>query len=298
VKICQYDDNQAGLIEDGQIYPLGRALVSQGLLYERHTMVEVVDALANNPRAKDAARDVRKLGTPRALKGAKLLSPISNPGSFWCAAANYRAHQHEMIGRVGSYDYSNLSKHDLMAEFFLKPTSCIIGPGETVVLPAIQKHTDFECELCAVIGKPARKVSEDNAMEHVFGYCMAWDFSMREPWGKDRHNTRNVRKGCDTFGAVGPWIITADEIPDPQNLGFHVELNGKKVMESHTSDMVCSVREQISFLSGLLTLRTGDLLSTGTPAGVAQLAHGDHLVGVMEGIGSMDLRVVADGAKT
>src|SRR6185503_12741456 len=154
---------------------------------------------------------------PRDLAGAKLLPPIANPGSLWCAAANYRAHQHEMVGRVGSYDYSGLS------------------------------HDDLECELCVVIGKPARKVSQDDALDHVFGYCMCWDFSMREPWGKDRHNTRNIRKGCDTFGALGPWITTADEIDDPQNLGFFVEHNGKKVMESHTSDMVCTIREQIRF---------------------------------------------------
>ena len=200
-----------------------------------------------------------------------------------------------MIGRVGSYDRSQLTADDLMAELFLKPRSSITGPGGPVVLPTISRHVDFECELCAVIGKPARRVSEERALDHVFGYLLCWDISVRDPWGKGgRHNTRNIRKGFDSFTAIGPWIVTADEVADPQDQHIQVEQNGKPVMTAHTADMINGLRPIIRFLSSVSTLETGTLITTGTPAGVSKLAPGDHLRGTISGIGTMELDVVAE----
>jgi 2-keto-4-pentenoate hydratase/2-oxohepta-3-ene-1,7-dioic acid hydratase in catechol pathway len=181
-----------------------------------------------------------------------------------------------------------------MAEFFLKPSSSIIGPGGTIVIPKIAKHVDFEAELCAVIGTQARRVSEARALDHVFGYTICWDISQRDPWGRNRQNTRNIRKGFDTFTALGPWIVTRDELPEPQDVRIDVELNGKHVMTAHTSDMICGVREHIRFLSSVCTLRPGDLITTGTPAGVTRLAPGDRLKGTIERIGEMSLDVIAE----
>jgi 2-keto-4-pentenoate hydratase/2-oxohepta-3-ene-1,7-dioic acid hydratase in catechol pathway len=199
-----------------------------------------------------------------------------------------------MIDRVGSRQRADLSKDDLMAEFFLKPSSSLIGPGETVILPKIAKHIDHECELCAVIGRSARRVSEAQALDHVFGYTTLWDFSIRDPWSKQQ-NTRNIRKGFDTFTGLGPWIVTRDEIADPQDLHITVDQNGTRVMTAHTADMICSLREHIRFLSDKITLRTGDLISTGTPAGVSRLADGDRLTGGIAGIGEMEFTVRAEG---
>ncbi len=254
-------------------------------------MLEVIDALANQPAAMQWARDSLKAGSPVPLSSVKLLASIFNPPSLWAAAANYKAHQQEMRGRMGSGDRSALSKDELMAEFFLKPTSSIIGPGGTVILPKISQDVDFECELCAVIGKKARYVSEEKALDYVFGYTICWDISQRDPWGRGRHNTRNIRKGFDTFTALGPWIVTRDEIDEPQNLSINVDQNGKPAMAAHTSDMICGIREHIRFLSSVLTLRPGDLITTGTPAGVKRLADGDHLKGSIEKIGEMELKV-------
>jgi 2-keto-4-pentenoate hydratase/2-oxohepta-3-ene-1,7-dioic acid hydratase in catechol pathway len=181
-----------------------------------------------------------------------------------------------------------------MAEFFLKTTSSIIGPGDTIILPKISKLVDFECELCAVIGKRARKVSEEQALDYVFGYTICWDISQRDPWGKGMQNTRNIRKGFDTFSALGPWIVTRDEIDEPQNLTIKVLQNGKEAMTAHTSDMICGLRDHIRFLTSCLTLRPGDLITTGTPAGVSKLNHGDRLHGTIEKIGSMELHVKAE----
>ena len=294
MKICHYNNNQAGVVVDEKVYNIGDGLIKAGMARNGYTMLEIIDVLANNPAAMQIARDAA--GGPGAvpLNSVKLLAPITNPGSLWAAAANYRAHQKEMIERMGSADRVTKTKDELMAEFFLKTTSSIIGPGDTVILPKISKLVDFECELCAVIGKRARKVTEEQALDHVFGYMICWDISQRDPWGKGVQNTRNIRKGFDTFSALGPWIVTRDEIDEPQNLSIKVLQNGKEAMTAHTSDMICGLRDHIRFLSGCLTLRSGDLITTGTPAGVSKLNDGDHLHGTIEKIGSMELRVKAE----
>ena len=294
MKICHYDSHQAGAVVGDRVYPSGEALVKAGHLRADYTMLEVVDALANRPAAMQCARDSLRSGSALPLNSVKLLAPIVNPPSLWAAASNYRAHQAEMLVQSGGYDRAQLSKDDLMAEFFLKPTSSIIGPGDTIALPRASRHVDFECELCAVIGKRARHVTEEEALEYVFGYTICWDISQRDPWGRGKENTRNIRKGFDTFTALGPWMVTRDEIDEPQNLLIEVEQNGKPAMRAHTSDMICGIREHIRFLSGVLTLRPGDLITTGTPAGVQKLAEGDRLKGRIEKIGEMELRVAAE----
>src|SRR6266705_4075773 len=291
MKICHYNDNQAGVIVADKVYNVGEALIKAGLARNGYTMLEIIDALANNPQAPQIARDASQSAGAVPLSSVKLLAPITNPGSLWAAAANYRAHQEEMKTRMGNAGRESKSKDELMAEFFLKPTSSIIGPNDTVILPKISKLVDFECELCAVIGKRARKVTKDQALDDVFGYLMCWDISQRDPWGRGMHNTRNIRKGFDTFSGLGPWIVTRDEIDEPQNLSITVLQNGKEAMTAHTSDMICSPREHIRFLSSCLTLRPGDLITTGTPAGVSKLHDGDRLHGTIEKIGSMELFV-------
>lgn len=294
MKICHYNSKQAGAVVGDNVYSIGEALLKAGHLRNGYTMLEVIDALANQPAAIQCARNALQAGSSVPLKSVKLLAPIFNPPSLWAAAANYKAHQQEMRGRMGSSDRSALSKDELMAEFFLKPTSSIVGPGGTVIIPKISKDVDFECELCAVVGKKARYVSEEKALDYIFGYTICWDISQRDPWGRGRHNTRNIRKGFDTFTGLGPWIVTKDEIDEPQNLSIKVEQNGRLAMTAHTSDMICGLREHIRFLTSVLTLRSGDLITTGTPAGVKKLADGDHLRGSIEKIGEMELNVRAE----
>ena len=294
MKICHYNSNQAGVVAGDKVFDIGGALIKAGLARQGYTMLEIIDALANYPQAMQCAREAAQGPGAVALSSVKLLAPITNPGSLWAAAANYRAHQEEMITRMGSADRVMKTNDELMAEFFLKTTSSIIGPGDTIILPKISKLVDFECELCAVIGKRARKVTEDQALDYVFGYMICWDISQRDPWGKGMQNTRNIRKGFDTFTALGPWIVTKDEIDEPQDLSIKVLQNGKEAMTAHTSDMICGLREHIRFLTSCLTLRPGDLITTGTPAGVSKLHDGDHLKGTIEKIGGMELNVRAE----
>jgi 2-keto-4-pentenoate hydratase/2-oxohepta-3-ene-1,7-dioic acid hydratase in catechol pathway len=293
MKLCRYNEGAAGLIDGDAIYPLGGALAATGAVRANATMTEIIDALANNPAAAAGLAAARKEKSV-ALSSAKLQAPTVNPPAIWAAAANYPAHQAEMKVRVNAYDRTKFSPDDLMAEVFLKPQSSIVGPGGTVVLPKIANHVDFECELCAVIGRAARKVSVENALDYVYGYTMCWDISIRDPWSKGRHNTRNIRKGFDTFCGVGPWIVTKDEIAEPQDLRIDVEQNGSNVMKAHTADMINGLRDLIRFLSSVTTLMPGTLITTGTPAGVSKLADGDHLKGTISGIGTMELNVVAE----
>lgn len=294
MKVVHYGKNQAGAVEAGRVFPIGAALVKARHLEPGYTMREVVAVLAGRPAAMKVARDAVRKGPSVPLRSVKLLAPILDPPSIWAAAVNYKDHAAEMRVMSGSEDRSHLTKDELMAEFFLKPTSSIIGPGGTVVLPKLSIDVDFECELCAVIGRTARKVSEAAALDHVFGYTMCWDFSQRDPWGRGRQNTRNIRKGFDTFTGLGPWIVTREEIEEPQDLKIRVEQNGKLVMNAYTGDMICGLRDHIRFLSGVLTLRPGDLITTGTPAGVRKLADGDRLKGSIERIGEIEFGVKAE----
>jgi 2-keto-4-pentenoate hydratase/2-oxohepta-3-ene-1,7-dioic acid hydratase in catechol pathway len=294
MKLCRYGSGEAGIIDGDAIYPLADAMAATGAVRAGAPMFELIDAIVNKPGAA-AGLAAARAGQGIPASSVKLLSPMLNPPAIWAAAANYRAHQAEMKMRVGAYDRSQLSADDLMAELFLKPGSSIIGPGDTVILPKISRHVDFECELCAVIGKRARKVSADSALDYVYGYTMCWDISIRDPWGVGgRHNTRNIRKGFDTFCGVGPWIVTKDEIREPQDLHIDVEQNGKPVMHAHTADMINGLRDLIRFLSGVTTLLPGTLITTGTPAGVSKLAPGDHLKGTIGGIGTMELVVAVE----
>jgi 2-keto-4-pentenoate hydratase/2-oxohepta-3-ene-1,7-dioic acid hydratase in catechol pathway len=291
MKVCRYSEGAIGVIEGDAIYPLGEALSGAGIIRVGATMTEVIEALGKNSAAT-AIADARSR-PPVALSSARLLAPIDSPPAIWAAAANYRSHQAEMTERVGAYDRSQFTPDELMAEVFLKPSSAIIGPGGTVVLPKMARHVDYECELCAVIGRPARHVPAAEALEFVFGYTLCWDISIRDPWGR-RSNTRNIRKGFDTFCGLGPWIITRDEIPEPQDLRITVTQNGRQVMQAHTADMINGICDLIRFLSSVSTLRAGTLVTTGTPAGVSQLADGDRLQGTISGVGTMELLVAAE----
>lgn len=291
MKICRYNEGLAGLIEGEAVYPLADALTTVGAVRAGASMAEVIEALANHPAAQDALAVARR-GEAVPLSSVRLLAPIDNPPAIWAGAANYRSHQTEMTERVGAYDRSKLSADELMAEVFLKPSSAIVGPGGTVILPKIARHVDYECELGVVIGRSAKDVSAEEALGYVYGYTMCWDISVRDPWGR-QHNTRNIRKGFDTFCGVGPWFVTSDEIAEPQDLYIEVEQNGRTVMRAHTADMINGVRELIRFLSGVTTLKPGTLITTGTPAGVSRLAGGDRLKGTIGGIGSMELGVSA-----
>ncbi len=185
-----------------------------------------------------------------------LAVPWTGMGKFLCIGLNYADHAAE----------SNLPipKEPIL---FMKPVSCAVGCNHAVVLPQGSVKGDWEVELGVVIGTTARYVSEADALKHVAGYCVANDVSERE-YQIERGGTWDKGKGCDTFGPVGPWLVTADEVPDPQALSMWLEVNGRRWQNGSTKTMIFGVAQVVSYLSRFMTLYPGDLIITGTPPGV------------------------------
>jgi 2-keto-4-pentenoate hydratase/2-oxohepta-3-ene-1,7-dioic acid hydratase in catechol pathway len=166
-------------------------------------------------------------------------------------------------------DFAREANRPLPAEpaVFTKAVSCIVGPGDAVILPPNSIKTDWEVELGAVIGSIARYVERQRALEYVAGYVLVNDLSERE-YQNDRGGTWDKGKGCDTFGPIGPWLVTADEIPNPQDVDLWLEVNGHRYQDGCSRDMIFTVAELIAYVSAFMTLEPGDIVTTGTPAGV------------------------------
>jgi len=203
---------------------------------------------------KLAEVDVKAL--PVVANPGRIAPPYSGMGKFICVGLNYADHAAE-------------SGMPVPAEpvLFTKAISALMGCNDPVVLPQGSVKSDWEVELGIVIGATARYVSEADAMKHVAGYCVVNDISERE-YQLERGGTWDKGKGCDTFGPVGPWLVTADEVPDPQNLDMWLEVNGRRFQNGSTRTMIFGVAQLVSYISRFMTLYPGDLISTGTPPGV------------------------------
>ena len=224
-----------------------------------------------------------------AVEGApRLGSPLTGTRKFIAIGLNYADHAAE-------------SGLPIPAEpvVFMKATSCIQGPNDAVMLPRGSVKTDWEVELGVVIGTRARYVSEAEALSHVAGYCTVNDISERE-YQLERGGTWDKGKGCDTFGPLGPWLVTRDDITDPQNLNMWLDVNGQRMQTGSTQTMVFSVAKIVSYVSEFMTLEPGDVITTGTPPGVGlgmkppvYLKAGDTMALGIEGLGEQRQTVVA-----
>ena len=214
------------------------------------------------------------------------------------------------VGRIGKFIGIGLNYLDHAAEtgmappdhpiVFMKATSSIIGPNDTVSLPRGSQHSDWEVELGVVIGKPAKYVSESDALEHVAGYCIVNDVSERTFQAK-RSGQWTKGKSCDTFGPIGPWLVTPDEVGDPQDLNLSLDLNGDRMQTGHTGTMIFSVAKIIAHLTEMMSLQPGDVIATGTPPGVGMgmtpkrfLTEGDEMELRIDGLGTQRQTVARD----
>lgn len=198
--------------------------------------------------------DVKKLKTVSGKP--RFGPPVNGIGKFMCIGLNYSDHAAETGAAI--------PEHPLL---FMKANSAIIGPNDTVSIPRKSKTTDWEVELAVVIGRKAKYVKKEDALKHVAGYTICNDVSERT-FQKQLSGQWTKGKSCDTFGPIGPWLVTRDEIKDPQNLELSLDLNGKRMQTGNTSYMIFTVAEIIEHLSSLFTLYPGDVISTGTPPGV------------------------------
>jgi 2-keto-4-pentenoate hydratase/2-oxohepta-3-ene-1,7-dioic acid hydratase in catechol pathway len=219
---------------------------------------ELADISANTltPKGLEKLRTLNLAELPRVADPGRIAPPWSGCEKFVCIGLNYADHAAE----------SNLPipKEPIL---FMKPISARVGPNDPVVLPQGSVKGDWEVELGVVIGSKARYVSEADALQHVAGYCVVNDVSERE-YQIERGGTWDKGKGCDTFGPVGPWLVTADEVRDPQNLAMWLEVNGHRYQKGNTKTMIFGVAQLVSYVSRFMTLYPGDLISTGTPPGV------------------------------
>jgi len=214
----------------------------------------------------------------------KLLSPVANPGKIIAAPVNYKKHLEEALADKGIH-HGNLVQEIHKAGMFLKATSALVGAGQGVKLVHTDRRNDHEVELAVVIGRKAKNVKADQAMNYVAGYCIGLDMTIRGP------EERSLRKSPDSYCVLGPWLVTRDEIKDPGNLSVKIEVNGEMKQDAHTSDLILSVAQLIEWGSSFYTLHPGDVLLTGTPQGVGPVHPGDVMLASVQGIGSMRVAV-------
>jgi 2,4-diketo-3-deoxy-L-fuconate hydrolase len=233
---------------------------------------------------------LRKLKTDQlpAVKGSPRIGcPVAGVGKFIAIGLNYADHAAEAGMPIPAEPI-----------VFMKATSCIQGPNDPVMLPKGSRKTDWEVELGVVIGTKARHVSQKDALGVVAGYCAVNDISERA-FQIERGGTWDKGKGCDTFGPIGPWLVTRDEIANPQRLGMWLDLNGQRVQSGNTRTMIFGVAKVVSYVSQFMTLMPGDVITTGTPPGVGMgmkppvfLKRGDVLTLGVEGLGTQRQLVV------
>jgi 2-keto-4-pentenoate hydratase/2-oxohepta-3-ene-1,7-dioic acid hydratase in catechol pathway len=209
-----------------------------------------------SPEALERLRGVDPAGLPPVPDGVRLGAPVARVGKIVAIGLNYRDHAEEAGLGVPTEP-----------AIFLKAVTSISGPNDDIVIPPGSVKTDWEVELGIVIGTRARRVSEDEAMGHVAGYLCVNDVSERE-YQLERGGTWDKGKGCDSFAPLGPWLVTADEVPNPQALELWLNVNGVRRQSGSTAAMIAGVRKIVSYASGFMTLEPGDIIATGTPAGV------------------------------
>ncbi|MEL0132552.1 MAG: fumarylacetoacetate hydrolase family protein [Rhodobiaceae bacterium] len=238
----------------------------------------------------DRLRGLDPASLPAVDDGVRIGPCVGGIGKFLCIGLNYSDHAAETGAAI--------PEHPIL---FMKATSAVVGPNDRVMMPRHSRHSDWEIELGVVIGTACKYVSVENALDHVAGYFISNDVSERHFQSK-LTGQWTKGKSCDTFGPIGPWLVTADEVPDPQNLDMALDVNGIRRQTGNTSTMIFTVAECISHLSELMTLHPGDVISTGTPPGVGLgikpepvfLQEGDVMELTIDGLGQQRQEVGRD----
>ncbi len=260
-----------------------------GIRYDVSNLVNDYDEdfFANNGIEK-LKQDFTTNSAQKIENDIRLGEPVKRPGKLICIGLNYQKHAAE----------SGMAEPTEPVVFF-KATSSIVGPNDTIIIPKNSTKTDWEVELAIVIGKRANYISEEQALNHVAGYVLHNDVSERE-FQLERGGQWVKGKSCDTFAPLGPYLVTKDEIPDPNNLKLWLTLNGKKMQDGNTNDFIFNVQHVVAYLSQFMSLMPGDIISTGTPEGVGlgqkppfYLKAGDVIELGIDGLGSAKQNVKA-----
>jgi 2,4-didehydro-3-deoxy-L-rhamnonate hydrolase len=264
-------------------------LDKEGRIRDLSAYVSDIDGNTISPKSLAKLRKVKIESLPLVKGNPRLGACVAKSQKFIAIGLNYSDHAAESGLQV--------PKEPVV---FTKQVSCISGPNDTVTLPPKSKKGDWEVELGVIIGTKAKNIKKADALKHVAGYCTVNDLSERE-FQVERSGQWTKGKSYDTFGPIGPWLVTSDEVKDPQKLSMWLELNGKRVQSGNTSTMVFGVAHIVAYLSQFFTLMPGDIITTGTPPGVGMgmkppkyLKPGDHMRICVEGLGVQEQLVIRD----
>ena len=265
-------------------------LGNDGEIRDLSGLITDIDASVLSDQALQKLRDADLSKLPVVSGNPRIGACVGNIGKMICIGLNYSDHAAETGATPPPEPI-----------IFMKVNSAICGPNDDVRIPKTSEKTDWEVELGFVIGKKAKYVSEAEAMDHVAGYCIVNDVSERS-FQAERSGQWTKGKSCDTFGPTGPWMVTRDEIPDPQNLKMTLDVNGKRYQDGSTNTMIFGVKFLVHYLSQFFTLHPGDVISTGTPPGVGLgvkpnpvfLKIGDEMHLSIEGLGEQHQKCIAD----
>jgi 2-keto-4-pentenoate hydratase/2-oxohepta-3-ene-1,7-dioic acid hydratase in catechol pathway len=281
MRICRFDDDRIGMVRGDEVHDI-TALARQAMAEHRGRGDPLVATL---PRLREELGNDLARYERLPLSQLRLLAPVAAPGKIVAAPVNYYAHIVEMQASNVSpgHTITDIGK----AGLFLKANSSLVGPSEGIAQRFLDRRTDFEVELVVVIGKAASAVPKAAALDHVAGYSVGLDITVRGP------EDRSFRKSIDSYTVLGPWLTTADEVVNPNRLTLTLLQNNAMRQDSTTGDLIYEVERLIEFASSFYTLHPGDLIFTGTPQGVGPIRPGDRLRAECETVGAMEVAVRA-----
>ena len=282
MKLCMFNENRFGLVEDTKVYDISSILEKlQKNTYPFSTYDLLIDSL-DSLKAKILM--AKKDALIYEIKDIALLSPVLNPSKIIAAPVNYQAHFDEATADEATFPKNHVRKIQ-ESGLFLKSTSSLIGMNRPIQIGFADRRTDHEIELVVVIGKTAKHVKSVNVLEYIAGYAIGLDITVRGP------EERSLRKSLDTYSVLGPYLVTTDEVPDPHNLELKLYVNGELRQQANTRNLIMNIPELIEFASKFYTLYPGDLLYTGTPAGVGMIQSGDLITAEIDGLGQLNSHV-------
>ncbi len=286
MRICWFNDNRLGVVKGDTVFDVSKVL--EKLPKPTYPASRHGDTLIANLAALRGDLEAAATGTGIPAASVKFLSPVAAPTKIIGTPTNYHDHIAEAAKQSDVFTYKRPSSNIDDQGLFLKANSSLIGAGEPVRLRFPDRRSDHEMELGVIIGKKASNIRLEDALSCVAGYAIALDMVVRGS------QDRSMRKSIDTYAVLGPWMVTADEVPNPSVLGFSLAVNGVTKQKSNTKDMIMTIERQIQFASEYYTLLPGDIIMTGTPSGVSQVKPGDVMHCEIDTIAAMDVRITAD----
>lgn len=284
MKLCRFDNDRLGVVQGRDVLDVTPALAE--IPQQRWPLAQGDPLIMNLERVLARAKALLPAAPRKPLAAVKLLAPVPNPSKIIAAPINYNDHIAESIRDPGiAHGRTNIRKGIGEWGLFLKANSSLIGFGEEIRLRWPERRNDHEVELALIIGKRGNKIPKEEALEYVCAYSIGLDMTVRGP------ELQCFRKSIDTYSVLGPWLVTADEIADPDHLDLSIKVNGEVKQNSNTKYLVYNVRRLIEFGSAMYTLHPGDIIMTGTPAGVGPVKPGDTLRACIQGVGEGEIRI-------